>query len=156
MWSPLSWLLNAESTLLQAVTAVASSAHEQMRVFAFSLALLACVTSARSQYFSAGWAPGDPTADTSSSAQPEQTYSPVFKPLSGNPLQDFFTSGPLAQLFAKWGFNLTQYVEAAKKLEAERWDSRIPLITDENYDDIILNETLTPAEEKDRVWFLVV
>jgi hypothetical protein len=132
------------------------SAHEQMRVFTFSLALLACVASARSQYFSAGWSPNDPTTDTSSPTQPEHTYTPVSKPSSGNPLQDFLTSGPLAQLFAKLGYNLTEHIEAAAKKEAEKWDSRIPLITDENYDDMIVNETLTLEEEKDRVWFLVV
>ena len=36
------------------------------------------------------------------------------------------------------------------------WDERIPLITDENYGELIVNETLTAQEERERIWFLIV
>lgn len=47
------------------------------------------------------------------------------------------------------GFNITG-------TPAVTWDERIPLITDENYAEIIVNETLTSEEEKERVWFLII
>jgi hypothetical protein len=44
----------------------------------------------------------------------------------------------------------------AAQAQSEIWDTRIPLITDENYNDIIVNEVLTEEEAKNRVWFLIV
>jgi hypothetical protein len=65
------------------------------------------------------------------------------------------SNGPVSQLFNRWGINITERLEAAKA-NTEIWDSRIPLITDDNYNDLIVNEVLTTEEEKDRVWFLVM
>jgi hypothetical protein len=37
------------------------------------------------------------------------------------------------------------------------WDKRIPLITDENYESLIVGETFSSEEEEsERVWFLIV
>lgn len=36
------------------------------------------------------------------------------------------------------------------------WDERIPLITDSNYQDVIVNEELSTEEEEKRVWFLII
>ena len=36
------------------------------------------------------------------------------------------------------------------------WDERIPFITDENFEELIVNEPLTEQEEKDRLWFIVM
>ncbi|KIY70364.1 hypothetical protein CYLTODRAFT_392140 [Cylindrobasidium torrendii FP15055 ss-10] len=55
--------------------------------------------------------------------------------------------------FNKLGVNISEKLASAQKLP---WDSRIPLITDANYEDVIVNEELTEQEEKDRVWALVI
>ncbi|KAI6034619.1 hypothetical protein PISMIDRAFT_19671 [Pisolithus microcarpus 441] len=36
------------------------------------------------------------------------------------------------------------------------WDERIPLITDLNYRDVIVDEELSTEEEEKRVWFLII
>lgn len=69
-------------------------------------------------------------------------------------LTNLLTSGPVAKWAAKAGYNITEKISEAKSRKI--WDDRIPLITDENYEDMVVNETLTAAEEDKRVWFIVV
>ncbi|KAF8345582.1 hypothetical protein F5887DRAFT_965740 [Amanita rubescens] len=63
----------------------------------------------------------------------------------------FLTSGPVASLFARLGVNITKTLE-----QPNYWDERIPLITDDNYNDIIVNEPLTDEELQDRTWAIII
>ena len=131
---------------------------------------LAFVSSTQAQYFSNGWQPGQSVTTQDSSPSPEYTpgvdspgHAPSHdaqaqhEPLTWSSLSmtKILESGPVSQLFGKIGVNITQQLELAKA-RIEVWDPRIPLITDENYDDIIVNEELTPEEEEKRVWFVVM
>jgi hypothetical protein len=69
-------------------------------------------------------------------------------------LSNLLASGPVASLAARAGINITEKLAEVKSRKL--WDDRIPLITDENYGELIVNETLTEGEEKNRVWFLVI
>jgi len=69
-------------------------------------------------------------------------------------LTNLLASGPVASLAARAGINISE--KLAEVRSRKLWDDRIPLITDENYEELIVNETLAEAEEKDRVWFLVI
>jgi len=69
-------------------------------------------------------------------------------------LTNLLTSGPVAEWAAKAGYNITEKISEVKSRKI--WDDRIPLITDENYESMVVNETLTAAEEDKRVWFIVV
>jgi hypothetical protein len=130
-----------------------------MKVIAFAIAALASVAPATAQYFSPGWSPGQavPTAAPSpSSFQPETGSLP--SPREGDSrfsLSNILSTGSVARLFESLGLNITERLEAARA-NSEIWDTRIPLITDENYNDVIVNEVLTEEEAKNRVWFLVV
>ena len=61
------------------------------------------------------------------------------------------TSGTVASLFAKLGINITKTLE-----RPNHWDERIPLITDDNYHDIIVNEPLADEELQDRTWAIIM
>ncbi|EAU84393.1 hypothetical protein CC1G_01389 [Coprinopsis cinerea okayama7 len=119
--------------------------------------------SARAQYFSEGWKPGQPVHHTV--AEAEATYAPG-GPIPGSPQvqqqQKGTTPSPvsllqwldpeklLSSVLKKAGFNMTGVGQSP-------WDERIPLITDDNYHDVIVNETFeSEDEERDRVWALVV
>jgi len=60
------------------------------------------------------------------------------------------------ELMEKFGVNITEKVEAAVQAEQNIWLKDIPLITDDNYGDLIVNETMTEAEEKERLWVTVI
>ncbi len=68
-------------------------------------------------------------------------------------LNRLLTAGPVASLFGKMGVNIT---EAVARSAESPWDLRIPFITDENFDEVIVREELTPEEEAERVWFLIM
>ena len=126
--------------------------------------LLALVASSNAQYFSAGWSPGQKQPEAQSPVQPVDnlpTPTPIaepVKPTSPLSLLDLFdtnkllTSGPSVALFNRLGINITEKVEASSNI----WDERIPLITDDNYEDLVVNEILTEQEEADRVWIIVM
>ncbi|KAH6914813.1 hypothetical protein BKA70DRAFT_1257111 [Coprinopsis sp. MPI-PUGE-AT-0042] len=127
--------------------------------------------SVQAQYFSEGWTPGQ---DAQPSAEPDIVYNP------GEPLQTPPQATPESQPQAKtteaaveptkksifdyldpdrllglaldkMGFNITA------KMEEKTWDQRIPLITDDNYEELILNEEFASEQESaDRVWAIVV
>jgi hypothetical protein len=112
--------------------------------------------SVSAQYFSAGWSPGQPVDNSAAEAwapdQPRPTGDVQHKPSTGLfDLSKLLTSGPVGSLLATAGINLSQSLDGSTG-----WDKRIPMITDDNYDDIIMNEPLTEQEEKDRVWFLIM
>lgn len=68
-----------------------------------------------------------------------------------------FTQGPIGDALLKVGLNYTAAREEAERRKANMWDARIPLITDDNYESLIVNESFSSeTEEKERVWFLIV
>jgi len=130
-----------------------------MRLDTLVLAALAFAGPSCAQYFSTGWTPGQAVpaeAPVASSYEPETTPSSL--PRSGESpfsLSYLLSSGPFSQLLDRLGINITERLEAAQT-NLEIWDKRVPLVTDENYNDLIVNEALTSEEEKDRVWFLII
>lgn len=69
-------------------------------------------------------------------------------------LTNILGSGPVASFAARAGYNITEKLSDIKSRKL--WDERIPLITDDNYDELIVNEPLTEEEEDKRAWFLVM
>lgn len=127
-----------------------------MRLHTFALAALAFVAPSCAQYFSAGWTPGqavptDTPESPSSSLGAETT--PLPPPVQGQSRFD------LSYILNRFGGNVRESLEAARaRAQAlpEIWDSRIPLITDDNFNELIVNEELTDEEEKRRVWLLIM
>ncbi|KAN0097133.1 hypothetical protein V8E55_001579 [Tylopilus felleus] len=105
------------------------------------------------QYLSEGWTPGQPVptvpADAQSQApQPTETTGKRGKTLpKPSFLDNLVTGGPLSALSSIINITGTPLMV---------WDERIPLITDSNYADLIVNEKMTPEEEEERVWFIVI
>jgi hypothetical protein len=128
-----------------------------------SFTLLALLASANAQYFSAGWSPGqkqpEPQQSLASKPVPVAASEPAkaTTPLSLLNLFDatkILKSGPSVSLFNHFGINITERMETASL--SKIWDERVPLITDDNYDDLIVNEALTEQEEIDRVWIIAM
>ena len=133
-----------------------------MRVPAVVCAVLACAASVHAQYFSDGWKPGQPAAAPSQAAYAPDApdapgaAAPTQGPAAGTfDISKILTSGPVGSLLAKAGRNLSASLNASQRM-AELWDPRVPLIHDDNYDELIVNEPLTPEEEARRTWFLVM
>ena len=129
------------------------------------LSLLALLTSARAQYFSEGWDPSKPVPTSSygkakpAAAEGEAAASvPEDEPLTPSKLFSYLDTEKLLKtkqaqyLFEKLGMNITEKLDQAKGI----WDDRIQLITDDNYEALIVNEPLTEEEESERVWCLVI
>ncbi|KAJ7639546.1 hypothetical protein FB45DRAFT_703754, partial [Roridomyces roridus] len=123
--------------------------------------VLVLAAAANAQYFSDGWKPGqavtaEPAAPTIAGGRPG---APSSQPAQTPSLSSFFdinnllNSGPVKGAFAQFGINITEKLEAAA---ATPWDDRIPMITDENYRRMVLEEELTPEEEEQRVWVIAV
>ena len=141
-----------------------------MKLCASSLCFLVLSGLANAQYFSEGWKPGqqyeaEPTAVSTYTPEPTVEVVPPAKAekessggltglLSALSMENLLSSAPAVAIFEKLGVNITSKLEQASKFEM--WDDRIPLITDANYDDIIVNEELSPEEEESRVWMLVM
>lgn len=125
-----------------------------MRLQALSLGLLAITGVANAQYFSAGWTPGQPIP-TEPAAAP--TSWPQTSPEAGSNhasapskfLDELVTVGPVSAIMSLVGLNIS----GTRDFD---WDERIPLITDSNYQDVIVNEELSTEEEEKRVWFLII
>lgn len=138
-----------------------------MKLAPFSLVLLACASTACAQYFSEGWAPGKPATKEPSApaatpvARPDEPAAAQQPEGTSKGSRSFFDvsrlleSAPVSNLFSKVGVNISQQLEAARA-QIDTWDPRIPLITDSNYDELIVRESLTPEEKEKRVWFLVM
>jgi hypothetical protein len=132
-----------------------------MRLHTLALAALAFVAPSCAQYFSAGWTPGqavptDTPEPTSSPLGAETTSLPP--PLQGQSrfdLSHILSTGPVSRFFNRFGVNITERLEAARGFP-EIWDSRIPLVTDDNFNELIVNEELTDEEEKNRMWLLIM
>lgn len=126
-----------------------------MKSLALLSALFVAAELANAQYFSAGWTPGQPvpTLAASAQSQPPQSTETARKHGITRPKSSFLdnlvTGGPLSALSSMIGLNVTGTPPV-------HWDERIPLITDSNYADQITNEKMTPEEEENRVWFIVM
>ncbi len=103
------------------------------------------------------------TAPSTSSltALTESTTSlPAASAPSSSPWFDWtrlVTSGPIYHLLTRAGVNVTQHLDAVtQRVNEKPCDPRVPMITDENWEHMVLNESLSPEEEKDRTWFMVV
>ncbi|KAI0053725.1 hypothetical protein FA95DRAFT_1530661 [Auriscalpium vulgare] len=133
---------------------------------ALVLAALACAAPARAQYFSQGWTPGQPVPTAASEFPPDfdpsQLPPAAAPPKPSKPGQSIFsldtvlTAAPVVDLLSRFGINITERLAAAHEATKLLWDERIPLITDDNFKDLIVEEELTPEEERDRVWLLIV
>ena len=145
-----------------------------MRLLVVLSGLLAACAPAAAQYFDEGWKPGMPVRDQPP-AQQYQGQQPFAVPPKAVPTQEksktplelynqvaekltvenVLGSGPAVALFDKFGINITdKLANASKSLDV--WDKRIPLITDDNFDEIIVNEEMSEEEARDRIWFLIV
>ena len=127
-----------------------------------SFTLLALLASANAQYFSAGWSPGQ------KQPEPQQRVASKPVPVAAEPAKatpllsllnlldttKILKSGPSVALFNHFGINITERMETASL--AKIWDERVPLITDDNFDDLIVNEALSEQEEIDRVWIIAM
>jgi len=139
--------------------------HHIMKLSAAAFSLFLFVGSTNAQYFSVGWSPGQkvssqntpaesavppqPSSSTqTAAAAATEKLSSAWSPNSF--IERFLTSGPAAALLGSLGLNVSAAVN--QKL----WDERIQLITDDNYQDVIVNETLTSKEEKERAWVIVM
>jgi len=128
------------------------------------LGVLALAGSIEAQYFSAGWAPGQPIPEEASPLPthlPEKEALPnkrvSLSSLTNNfDLTKLLTSEPAVSLFGRFGINITDKVQGILQVSKNQWDERIPLITDDNYKDLIANEPLTEEEEKNRTWIIIM
>ncbi|KAF5388042.1 hypothetical protein D9615_000708 [Tricholomella constricta] len=136
-----------------------------MKLSALSLYFLVlAATFVNAQYFSAGWEPGQPAPKAeetpSNPASIPKKESPPER-LTPSKIAGFFdltnllSSPPAVSLFARLGINITERLEGAVE-RAKIWDDRVPLITDHNFKDLIVNEPLTQQEEQDRTWVIVI
>lgn len=133
-----------------------------MKLFWLSSAFLVCVNG---QYLSEGWKPGQAVTQEVSAPAVTQVASSE-QPVVVEPPQNkkgpfdvtrILNSGPVSSLFAKAGLNISSLAaKAGLSGSTYPWDLRIPFITDLNYNDTIVNEELTPEEEKNRTWLIVV
>jgi hypothetical protein len=154
----------AENRVIRALEVTPKMEITRLRLIMnlLSLALLALVSSSSAQYFSAGWNPGQKQPETQSQAEPTTNPSPIAEPVKITPLSllksfdinKILTSTPSVALFNRFGINITEKIEAS--LLSNIWDQRVPLISDDNYDDLVINEIMTEQEEIDRVWIIVV
>ncbi|KAG8759235.1 hypothetical protein FRC14_006398 [Serendipita sp. 396] len=111
---------------------------------------------ATSAYFSKGWTPGAEPSTTAAKSIPSQGSGPA-SGNAGSPSPFDWTKlvseGPIGSLFQLAGVNVTERLEQAKQAAAvPPFDERVPMITDENYEELILN----PDSPSDETWFLVV
>jgi len=132
--------------------------------------LLSFSTSISAQYYSTGWQPGQKVVREDVDAQgwtasdhPEGSPPPPVDTGAVLPAETPFhwskilTEGPIGNALLKVGLNYTAAREEAERRKANMWDRRIPLVTDESYESLIVNETFSDEEEKkERVWFLIV
>lgn len=132
-----------------------------MKVSSVLATTLVCAAPASAQYFSEGWKPGQAATPT------HEVYAADYTPAAGAGQADpqstgspfdftnLLKSGPISSLLEKVGINVTEGLAAAKTLD-DLWDMRIPLIHDDNFDELIVREPLTPEEEALRTWFLIM
>jgi hypothetical protein len=102
---------------------------------------------------SSGWAPGAAQATATARVLPAS-------PRADGPPKEFFerllTTGPLGALLDRAGVNVSEKLAEQKAKQAAMWDARVPLLSDYNFEGIVVNESLSAAEEAARVWFIIM
>lgn len=141
-----------------------------------AIAALALVLPATTSYaYTEGWQPGQsytkymtststtgsapasiPTKGSSSTKSPASSFSlSDLKSLFS--LEEILTKGPVSRVIQKFGFNVTAQLEMAREGIPPRFAADIPLLTDANYEDELLNEQyVSPQEEDERTWAIMV
>jgi hypothetical protein len=120
--------------------------------------LLATHAVLASAYYSSGWSPdGTQAADTPTPLVEDDAHGAPIPAVTASPgsfdWTDFLQKGPIGSLFQLAGIDVTQHLDAAKQRAAQKpYDTRVPMITDENYESLILD----PANGNDKTWFLIV
>ena len=136
----------------------------------FFCTLFSFSTSVYAQYYSAGWQPGQKVVREGAEARewgpgdhPEGSPPPPVDTGMAPPSETsfhwskFLTEGPIGNALLKAGLNYSAVREEAERRKANMWDKRIPLITDDNYESLVVNETFSnEEEERERVWFLIM
>lgn len=135
--------------------------HRPQTIMKLSLALLPLVaTSAWAGYNDYHQADLEPENAVYTQAPPEEkpkAQSFLERLQHAFDLEAILTSGPVVSIAAKAGINITEKVQAAKAAaEGSAWNHHIPLITDENYRETIVEEPLSLDELDKRVWFLLM
>ena len=141
-------------------TASSSLPRPTMKFASVALALLTCASTVSAQYFSEGWTPGKPVTEEPPKAGPTSRPKAAEPQTAAGGLSSFdmtwvLESAPVVGIFNRMGINITATLEAARN-QVDTWDSRIPLITDNNYDELIVREPLSEEEKESRIWFLVM
>ncbi|KZT62945.1 hypothetical protein CALCODRAFT_489484 [Calocera cornea HHB12733] len=147
-----------------------------------ALAGLSALSLANAAYFSQGWKPGQPLPTHGIQAGQKPNSVPIadfMKPkMAAEPAprksifelaaylqemaQDALTSplrsGPVADLITKTtGVNISEAMEKAKLAQSQsKFDPRIQQITDDTWEEIIEYEQLTPEEEDNRAWLILI
>lgn len=125
------------------------------------LPFLATALLTSAQYLSQGWQPGQPASIT------QDDPAPVYTPGVEHPgtssassglselfsLHTLLTWSPVASLLEHLGVNITEHVALTR---ARLWDERITLITDDNFQELVVREPLTEEQVKDRVWIVIM
>lgn len=138
--------------------------------FLLLVTLFSFSTFVYAQYYSTGWQPGQGAVREDVDARkwapgdnPEGIPSPPPDTGVTPPTEVSFhwsrilTEGLIGDALLKIGINYTAAREEVERRKTDMWDPRIPLITDDNYESLIVNETFfSEEEERERVWFLIV
>jgi len=124
------------------------------------------VSPASASYFSSGWSPDGAMTNKAATpspsltgAQPAPTTTTTTTTSSsgggGFDWTVILKQGPIGDLFKLAGINVSERLEMAKKTAAADvpYDTRIPLITDENYDSLVKEKG---DVNRDETWFMVV
>ena len=114
--------------------------------------------------YTEGWRPGQPytkyitgTSAAGSSTPTKAADAPPVKPWSIKDikftLEDVLAKGPISNILQKFGYNVTAQLEKAREGIPPRFTTAIPLLSDINYEEELLNERFSSPEEEDRrVW----
>ncbi|KAF8314742.1 hypothetical protein DL93DRAFT_2079894 [Clavulina sp. PMI_390] len=134
-----------------------------------SLSALLLLPVAASAAYTEGWKPGQAytryqtssATGTAATSIPTKDHSAP-RPPSLNDITKLFdleyllTEGPLSRVAQRLGWNVTEHLEKAREGVPPRFNIDIPLLTDENYEQDLLNEQFSSAEEEeDRVWAIM-
>lgn len=97
---------------------------------------------------------GRPSLFDASKKDEEQDDKPKSSPFD---LSSYLEKQPIRGILERLGVNITDRLASARETAAKGiWNKEIPLITDANYKDMIVNENMTELEAAERVWFLVM
>ena len=97
------------------------------------------------------WTP--PVANSKSEEKGKEEKKTGVAGLFSGGINGVLTSDMSVDFFNKLGINITDKLGS---LDFSLWDERVQLITDDNFDELIVNEEMDEEEAKERVWAVVV